>query len=128
VLVSSHLMGELQDTAGHVVVVGRGQVIADASVAELIADASGGQVSVRTTMPGRAMEVLSGAESKVAATGPGTLIISGLPAEQVVMLLSRHAVPFSEVSAHRATLEDAYMELTRDAVEFRAAAPERAAR
>jgi ABC-2 type transport system ATP-binding protein len=74
------------------------------------------------------MEVLSGAEAKVAATGPGTLIIAGLAAEQVVMLLSRHAVPFSEVSAHRATLEDAYMELTRDAVEFRAATPERAAR
>jgi ABC-2 type transport system ATP-binding protein len=124
VLVSSHLMGELQDTADHVVVVGRGQVIADASVAELIANASGGHVSVRTTMPGRAVEVLSGAEAKVAATSPGTLIIAGLAAEQVVMLLSRHAVPFSEVSAHRATLEEAYMELTREAVEFRAAASE----
>jgi ABC-2 type transport system ATP-binding protein len=129
VLVSSHLMGELQDTADHVVVVGRGRVIADASVAELIANASGGEVSVRTTMPGRAMEVLGGAEAKVAATGPGTLIIiAGLSAGQVVMLLSRNAVPFSEVSTHRATLEDAYMELTRDAVEFRAATSERAAR
>jgi ABC-2 type transport system ATP-binding protein len=126
VLVSSHLMGELQDTADHEVVVGRGRVIADASTAELIARASGGQVSVRTAMPGRAREVLSAAGAEVAATGPDTLVITGSSAEQVVLLLSRNAVPFSEVSAHRASLEDAYMELTRDAVEFRAAMPERA--
>jgi ABC-2 type transport system ATP-binding protein len=128
VLVSSHLMGELQDTADHLVVVGRGQVIADASMAELIAAASGNQVSLRTTVPGRAMEVLSAAGAEVAATGPGTLTITGSGAEHVAMLLSRNAVPFSEVSAHRATLEDAYMELTRDAVEFRAATSERATR
>ena len=128
VLVSSHLMGELQDTADHLVVAGRGRVIADASVAELIATASGGRVSVATTAPGRATEVLSAAGAQVAAAGPGPLIIAGLEAERVVALLSRNAVPFSEVSAHRATLEDAYLELTRDAVEFRAAPSERAAR
>ena len=128
VLVSSHLMGELQDTADHLVVAGRGRVIADASVAELIATASGGRVSVATTAPGRATEVLSAAGAQVAAAGPGPLIIAGLEAERVVALLSRNAVPFSEVSAHRATLEDAYLELTRDAVEFRPAPSERAAR
>jgi len=128
VLVSSHLMGELQDTADHLVVAGRGRVIANASVAELIATASGDQVSVRTTVPGRAMEVLSAAGAQVAATGPGPLIIAGLAAEEVVALLSRSAVPFSEVSAHRATLEDVYLELTKDAIEFRAATSERAAR
>jgi ABC-2 type transport system ATP-binding protein len=123
VLVSSHLMSELQDTADHVIVIGRGRVIADASVAELTAGASGGRVSVRTAMPGRAVEVLSAAGAEAAAAGPGTLIITGPGAEQVAMLLSRNAVPFSEVSAHRATLEEAYLELTRDAVEFRATAP-----
>jgi ABC-2 type transport system ATP-binding protein len=128
VLVSSHLMGELQDTADHLVVAGRGRVIADASVAELIATASGGRVSVATTAPGRATEVLGAAGAQVAAAGPGPLVIAGLEAERVVALLSRNAVPFSEVSAHRATLEDAYLELTRDAVEFRAAPSERAAR
>jgi len=128
VLVSSHLMGELQDTADHLVVAGRGRVIADASVAELVATASGGRVSVATTAPGRAAEVLSAAGAQVAAAGPGPLIIAGLEAERVVALLSRNAVPFSEVSAHRATLEDAYLELTRDAVEFRPAPSERAAR
>jgi ABC-2 type transport system ATP-binding protein len=118
----------LQDTADHLVVAGRGRVIADASVAELIATASGNRVSVRTTVPGRAVEVLSAAGAQLAATGPGTLSIAGLAPERVVALLSQHAVPFSEVSAHRATLEEAYLELTKDAVEFRAATSERAAR
>jgi len=127
VLVSTHLMGELQDTADHLVVVGRGRVIADASVAELIAAASGDRVSVRTTAPAQAMAVLRSAGAKVAATGSGTLIISGLAAERVVVLLSGNAVPFSEVSAHRASLEEAYMELTRDVAEFRAAPSEGAA-
>jgi ABC-2 type transport system ATP-binding protein len=122
VLVSSHLMSELQDTADHLVVVGRGRVIADTSVADLIAAASGDRVMLRTTARTEAMTVLTHAGATVAATGPDTLTVSGLPAERIVVLLSEGAVPFSEVSAHRATLEEAYMELTRDAVEFRAAA------
>jgi len=120
VLVSSHLMSELQDTAGHLVVVGRGRVIADASVRELIAAASGDRVSLRTTARSEAMTVLAHAGATVAATDRDTLTISGLPAERVVALLGESAVPFSEVSAHHASLEEAYMELTRDAVEFRA--------
>ena len=62
------------------------------------------------------------------ATSPDTLTVSGLAAETVVALLSEHAVPFSEVSAHHATLEQAYLELTRDAVEFRPAAAQEAGR
>ena len=122
VLVSSHLMSELQDTAGHLVVVGRGKVIADASVAELLAAASGDRVTLRTTARSEATTVLAHAGATVAVTNRDTLIISGLAAERIVALLGESAVPFSEVSAHRATLEEAYMELTRDAVEFRAAA------
>jgi len=123
VLVSSHLMSELQDTAHHLVVVGRGKVIADTSVAELIATASDGRVTVRTTARSEAMTVLAHAGAIVAATDRDTLIISGLAAEKIVALLGESGVPFSEVSAHRATLEEAYMELTRDVVEFRASAP-----
>jgi ABC-2 type transport system ATP-binding protein len=122
VLVSSHLMSELQDTADHLVVVGRGRVIADTSVAELIAAASGDRVTLRTTARTEAMTVLTHAGATVAATGPDTLTVSELPAERIVMLLHDGAVPFSEVSAHRATLEEAYMELTRGAAEFRPAA------
>jgi ABC-2 type transport system ATP-binding protein len=119
-LVSSHLMSELQDTADHLVIVGRGKVIADTSVAELIAAASGDQIALRTTARPAAMTVLASAGATVAATDRETLTVSGLPAEKVVTVLAEAAVPFSEVSAHRVNLEQAYMELTSDAVEFRA--------
>jgi ABC-2 type transport system ATP-binding protein len=138
VLVSSHLMSELQDVAAHVVVVGRGRVIADTGVAELLAAVSGDRVTLRTTARREAAAVLERAGATVAAVAAGSagsagsadgrdaLAVSGLTAEDIVMLLSRNAVPFSEVAAHRATLEEAYMELTRDAVEFRAATQEAA--
>jgi ABC-2 type transport system ATP-binding protein len=119
VLVSSHLMSELEGTADHLVIVGRGRVIADASTRDLLAAASGDQVTLRTSAPARAAAVLERAGATVAADG-GTLTLSGLPAEKAVALLGENAVPFSEVSAHRATLEEAYLDLTRDAVEYRA--------
>jgi ABC-2 type transport system ATP-binding protein len=124
VLVSSHLMSELQDTADHLVVIGRGKVIADTTVADLIAAASSGRVTLRTTARPDAMTVLASAGATVAATGRDTLTIAGLAADKIVTLLGESAVPFAEVSAHHATLEEAYMELTRNAVEFRAAAAE----
>jgi len=120
VLVSSHLMSELEDTADHLVVVGRGLVIADASVAELIAAASADRVTVRTSARDQAMTLLARSGAEVAATGPDLFTVSGLSSERIVVLLSQNAIPFAEVSAHRASLEEAYMELTRDAVEFRA--------
>jgi ABC-2 type transport system ATP-binding protein len=123
VLVSSHLMSELQDTAGHLVVIGRGRAIADTSVADLITAASGNRVTVRTTARPDAMTVLARAGAAVAAVGRDAVTVSGLPPDRVVVLLGQSGVPFSEVSAHRATLEEAYLELTRDAAEFRAAPP-----
>jgi ABC-2 type transport system ATP-binding protein len=121
ILVSSHLMSELQDTATHLVVVGQGRVVADTSVAHLLAAAAAGRVTLRTTARTQAMTVLARSGGTVAVTGPDTLTVSGLTPEQIVGVLSGGSVPFSEVSAHRATLEEAYMEITRDAVEFRAA-------
>jgi ABC-2 type transport system ATP-binding protein len=122
VLVSSHLMSELEDTADHLVVAGRGRVIADQPVAALIAAASGDRVRLRTPEAAQAMTILAKAGAEVAATAPGTLTITGLSPERMVAILTAHQVPFSEVSAHRATLEEAYMELTRDATEFRSGA------
>jgi ABC-2 type transport system ATP-binding protein len=124
VLVSSHLMSELQDTAGRLVIVGRGKVIADISTAELLAAASGDRVTVRTTAREAAITALERAGGSAAADGPDVLTVSGLPAGRVIALLSEHSVPVCEVSAHRATLEEAYLELTRDATEYRAAAGE----
>jgi ABC-2 type transport system ATP-binding protein len=123
VLVSSHLMSEVQDTADHLVVAGRGKAIADAGVDDLIAAASSGRVALRTTAGTHAMRVLAHAGATVAAAGRDTITVSGLPADRIVRLLNESTVPFSEVSAHRATLEDVYLELTREAVEFRAATP-----
>lgn len=121
VLVSSHLMSELEGTTDHVVVVGRGRVVADADVADLIETASRGRITLRTAARPAAMEVLARAGATVVTADRDTVTVSGLPAEQVVSLLTTNSVPFAEVAAHRASLEEAYMELTRDAVEFRAA-------
>ncbi|MGZ0153171.1 ATP-binding cassette domain-containing protein [Kribbella sp. WER1] len=117
VLVSSHLMSELQDMADHVVVVGRGRVLADSTVAELIAAVSGDRVRLRTSAPAHAAAVLAAAGGEVADG-----VVRGLGAEEIVAVLTAHRVPFSEVTAHRATLEDAYLELTAGAVEYRGAA------
>jgi len=118
-LVSSHLMSEVQDAATHLVVIGRGRLVADTSVAELIAAASEGRVSLRTVARSEAATVLASAGATVAVTGPDTLTIAGLTSERVVALLSESATPFSEVSSHQATLEEAYMELTSNQVDYR---------
>ena len=128
VLVSSHLMSELQDTVGRLVIAGRSKVIADTSTADLLAAVSGDRVTVRTTAQQAATTLLARAGAGVAADGPDALTVSGLPAGRVIALLSEHSVPVSEVSAHRATLEEAYLELTSDVAEFRAAPEREAAR
>jgi ABC-2 type transport system ATP-binding protein len=119
-----HLMSELEGTASHLVVIGRGRLVADTSVAELIASASSGRVTVRTTARPDAMTTLADAGATIAATGADTLTVSGLASERIIELLGQGGVPFSGIAAHRSTLEEAYMELTRDAVEFRAAESE----
>ena len=80
VLVSSHLMSELQDTADHLVIVGRGQVIADTSTADLLAAASGDRVTLRTPAAADATAALERAGAAVAAAGGGVLTVSGLAA------------------------------------------------
>jgi ABC-2 type transport system ATP-binding protein len=105
------------------VVIGRGRVVADTTVADLIGAASDGRVALRTSAREQATALLAGAGATVAVTGTDTLTVSGLASERIVALLGEGAVPFGEVSTHRATLEEAYMELTRESVEFRAATP-----
>ncbi|MBB4775392.1 ABC transporter ATP-binding protein [Actinomadura livida] len=122
VLVSSHLMSELEGGADRLVVIGRGRLIADTSVADLLEAASGGRVELRTAERQEAMTVLARAGATVTAAGPGAVTVAGLPAERIIALLTGEGVAFSGVSEHRASLEEAYMELTRDAVEFRAVA------
>jgi ABC-2 type transport system ATP-binding protein len=128
VLVSSHLMSELEDTADHLVIVGRGKVIADTSTAALLARTSGGRVVLRTVNVAQAETALQRAGAVVLPAGPETLMISGLPASRVVEVLSGNGVAFSEVATHRASLEEAYLELTADAVDYRAATAAEATR
>jgi len=118
VLVSSHLMSELEGSADHLVVIGRGRLVADTSVRDLLAAASGDRVVLRTSRRSEAMTVLANAGATVAATDREAVTVSGLPAERIVALLTGSGLPFSEVAPHRASLEEAYMELTREAVEF----------
>jgi ABC-2 type transport system ATP-binding protein len=128
VLVSSHLMSELEGAATHLVVIGRGQLVADTSVAELIARASAGLVTLRTTARIEATTVLASAGAVVTTIDTDTLTISGIATEEIIRLLHANNVPFSEVSAHRASLEQAYMDLTRESVEYRATDPTEDAR
>ncbi|MGH8776060.1 MAG: ABC transporter ATP-binding protein [Jiangellaceae bacterium] len=118
VLVSSHLMSELEGSADHLVVIGRGRLIADTSVPALLAAASGGRVRLRSARPSEAMTVLANAGGVVASVDREFVIVTGLETQRIITLLSDHDLAFSEVSEHRASLEEAYMELTRDAVEF----------
>jgi ABC-2 type transport system ATP-binding protein len=118
VLVSSHLMGELEDTADHLIAVGRGRLIADTSVAKLLAAASKDRVEITTDQRVEATTVLANAGATVTVADPGTVVVEGLPADRVSASLTGAGVPFSELRRHRASLEQAYMDLTRGAIEF----------
>jgi ABC-2 type transport system ATP-binding protein len=122
VLVSSHLMGELQDTADQVVVIGRGRVLADATVDELLSAGKGEQVVLRTSEAGEAIIALEQAGGEVVVTDRDTLAVTGMRAQRVVEVLSAARVGFSEVTAQRASLEDVYLQLTGDQTDYRASA------
>jgi ABC-2 type transport system ATP-binding protein len=128
VFISSHLMSELQDTADHMIVVGRGRVLADTSMRTLLASVACSRVTLRTSATGLAAAELARAGGTVTAAGGGALTIDGLQPEQIVALLAGAGVPFAEVSAHRASLEEAYLELTREAVEYHGALAEEVSR
>jgi ABC-2 type transport system ATP-binding protein len=120
VLVSSHLMGELEDTADHLVVIGRGRLLADTSVEDLLARMSEERVDVRSPQAGEAMAVFAAAGATVTSTGQDTLSIAGLGAAAIADLAADHGLRLHELSPHRTSLEDAFVELTRDAVEYAA--------
>jgi ABC-2 type transport system ATP-binding protein len=119
ILVSSHLMSELQDMADHVVVVGRGRVLADAAVEGLLAGASADEVLLRTPAPAEAASALHRAGATATVVDASTVKVSGVGSQRVVEVVGQAGVPFSEVTARRATLEDVYLQLTGGEVEFR---------
>jgi ABC-2 type transport system ATP-binding protein len=120
VFVSSHLMSELEDTADHLIVIGQGRLIADTSVADLLDGASNRSVTVRTPDLSAVMTVLARAGGTVSSDDQGAVTVNGLAPERVADLVAEHRLRLHELAPHRATLEEAYLQLTRDAVEFTA--------
>jgi ABC-2 type transport system ATP-binding protein len=121
ILLSSHLMSEMAMTADHLIVIGRGRLIADLSVEELTAQASRSHVRVRTVDAGALAELLVGPEVQVDAVERDVLEVTGVESDAVGELAHQHDIPLYELTPVRASLEDAFMELTRDSVEYRAA-------
>jgi ABC-2 type transport system ATP-binding protein len=120
ILISSHLMSELEDVVDHVVLVGRGKVLADATIEELVARASHDTVTVRTDAGPNAVAVIQGAGGTASITGTDRVEVSGLPPRRVVEILGAGQVSFSEVTSQRANLEDVYLQLTAGEAEFQA--------
>jgi ABC-2 type transport system ATP-binding protein len=127
VFVSSHLMSEMEHTADHVIVIGRGRLIADCSMAEFIARSSGQAIVVRTPQPdalARAVAAAGGASAGVAGGEAGELEVSGLTEERIGDIAFAHGVRLHHLAPSRASLEQAFMELTADSVEYHAGLPE----
>jgi ABC-2 type transport system ATP-binding protein len=122
VFVSSHLMSEMAMTAQHLIVIGRGRLIADAGTEELIARAAPGVVRVRSTDPEALAALLRSPEVTVSGDGDGALAVSGLTTDEVGRAAGAAGITLLELTAQQASLEEAFVDMTRDAVEFRAPA------
>jgi ABC-2 type transport system ATP-binding protein len=122
VFVSSHLMSEMALTADHLIVIGRGRLIADTSVDEFVRGASKGLVLVRSPAASRLRELVLGPDVSVTSREPGLLEISGLTAQQIGETAAANGIVLHELTPQQASLEEAFMDLTREEVEFKAAA------
>jgi ABC-2 type transport system ATP-binding protein len=120
VFVSSHLMNEMALTAQHLIVIGRGRLIADTGVKEFIAGAQGDTVRVRSTDPDALAALLRPRAAEVSRDRDGALTVSGLSTDQVGRAAGAAGITLLELTERRASLEEAFIDMTRDAVEFRA--------
>ncbi|MGH9104314.1 MAG: AAA family ATPase, partial [Acidimicrobiales bacterium] len=119
VLVSSHLISEMSLTADRLVVIGRGRLITETSVADFVGRSGGGGVQLVTPDVGAFTAVLTAAGATVSTADNGALTIEGLTAPQVGDLAARDGLRVHGLAAVTASLEDAFMELTQDEVEYR---------
>ena len=118
VFISSHLMSEMAVTAQHLIVIGRGKIIADESVDSFIAKASGNIVRVRATEPERLSALLTGPDVAVSTGADGVLEVVGLSSDQIGLAAGPAGIYLLELAPQQASLEDAFMDLTRDTVEY----------
>jgi ABC-2 type transport system ATP-binding protein len=123
ILVSSHLMNEMALTADHVLVVGRGRLIADAATEDLVAQTAGARVRVVSPDADRLRQILVDAAAVVELAADGGLSVNGLTAAAVGDLARDHRLAIHELTAERASLEAAFMALTHDSVEYQPTAP-----
>src|SRR5487761_79411 len=130
VFASSHLMSEMENTADHVIVIGRGKLIADCSMAELIARSTQQAVLARTPRPDELARALAAAGGQATITGNATpggsaeLEVRGLNPERIGEAAFAAGVPLHLLAPARASLEEAFMELTAGSVEYQGAAHE----
>lgn len=119
VFVSSHLMSEMALVADHLVVVGRGRLLADTTVRDLVREAGGDAVTVAAQDPSRLREALSGPGVEISGrAGSEELQVTGLTAREIGLTAAEHGIALFELSARTVSLEEAFMDLTRDAVEY----------
>jgi len=119
VLISSHLIGEMALTADQVVVIGQGKLIAETSVAELSARTAGRRVLVRSPDPGELAGALDSAGARVEHSPDGSLLVEGMTTESVAGLAAARGIAVHELTPQAASLEEAYMELTRASAQYR---------
>lgn len=119
VFVSSHLMSEMAQTATRLVVIGRGRLIADTTADGFVDQASYRSVTVRTPEAARLRDLLAGPGITVTTAQPDLLRIAGLTAEQIGTEAWRAHVPVFELAVHQASLEEAFMKLSSDSVDYR---------
>ena len=124
VFVSSHLMSEMAVTATELIVVGRGKLIASGTVEELLHSASGRAVMVRTHDAQRLTALLAGAGQHVEQLRPDMLRVTGMDSEAIGIVAARESIALIELTPQQATLEEAFMEITRDSVEFHGSTPD----
>ena len=124
VFLSSHVMSELALTAEHVIVVGKGRLIADAGVAELVAGASANAVRVRSPEAPQLRRLLAGPGVSVTEVQAGVLVVRGLDPAQIGAVARSHHLAIHELAPEQASLEEAFMEMTGGAVEYHATTPE----
>jgi ABC-2 type transport system ATP-binding protein len=118
VFVSSHLMSEMQNCVDRLVVIGRGRLIAEQSLAEFAAGSTRASVTVRTPDAARLAAVLAAEGADVRPADAGALVVTGLPAARIGDLALAHGVGLHELTTRTASLEEAFMELTADSVEY----------
>ena len=122
VFVSSHLMSEMENTADDIIVIGRGKLIANTTIEKFIAENSTETVRVRTPQIDAMAKAVAAAGGTATSSGDGSLLVQGLPAERVGDVAFEAGVRLHELSQARASLEEAFMELTADSVEYHAGA------